>query len=186
MEKTQFKKLKREYQLANKNGIDFIISAGIIWFGFFIIWALDFKAFQKGICSFIWGAALTPLAIGISKILKTRWNVKKNPLQSLGPWLHFAQMIYFPILIFILLKSPQYFIMAYAVMIGANLFPYAWFYDEMGYFVSAILISVGAVIMALTVPVGKIYYIPLFAFLVFLIFAIRVYRNYKKISPQHN
>jgi len=185
MEQDKFNKLKREYQAANKNGIDFIISGSIIWFGFAIIWYLDLQAFQKSIFSFIWGAALTPLAFGISKLLKTNWKVKENPLQPLGSWLHFAQMIYFPILLFLLLRSPQYFIVAYAVMIAANLFPYAWFYDEIAYCVCSILISVGAVTIALIVHSDKFYYIPLYTFLVFIIFAIRVYRNNNKVSLEN-
>ena len=182
MEQHKFNKLKREYQIANKNGIDFIISGSIIWFGLAIVWYLKLQAFQKCIYSFIIGAALTPLALGISKLLKTNWKVKENPLQPLGSWLHFAQMIYFPILLFLLWRSPQYFIMAYAVMIGANLFPYAWFYDEIAYCVCSILISVGAVTIAFIIPSDKFYYIPLYTFLVFIVFAIRVYINNKTIS----
>lgn len=182
MKKTELEKLKLEIQLNAKNGIDFIISAAIVWFGIFIIWTLDYQAYDKSIFTFIFGAILLPLAFGFSKILKTNWKVENNQLQPLGLWLNFAQLIYFPFLIFILIKYPDYFIMAYTIITGAHLFPYAWFYDEMGYVVSAILISVGSLLIALNVTAENIYYIPLFTSMIFLIFTIWIYINNNRLK----
>ena len=113
--------------------------------------------------------------------MKTNWKIKDNPLQTLGLWLNFAQLIYFPFLIFILIKYPDYFIMAYAIITGAHLFPYAWFYDEITYAVSAVVISVGSLIIVLTISTEKIYIIPVFTALIFSIFATWIIvMNYKK------
>jgi hypothetical protein len=162
MKPNKLKDLKLEIQLQAKNGIDFILSAGILWLIISYIWTLDFSSYNKSIFTFMIGAILLPLAFGLSKILKTNWKVKDNPLQPLGLWLNFAQLIYFPFLIFILIKYPDYFIMAYAIITGAHLFPYAWFYDEIGYAIMAIIISVGALLITLNITVENIWTIPLF------------------------
>lgn len=162
MEQKSFKRLKAEIQFQAKNGIDFILAAGIVWLLISYIWTLEYTSYNRSILTFMIGAILLPLAFGLSKILKTNWKVKDNPLEPLGLWLNFAQLIYFPFLIFILIKYPDYFIMAYAIITGAHLFPYAWFYDEIGYAVWAVIISVGTLLITLNIETGKIWIIPLF------------------------
>jgi|TARA_B110000908_G_C10079099_1_gene368732 hypothetical protein len=162
MKQNNLSELKLEIQLQAKNGIDFILSAGLLWFAIYFIWTLDYTSYNKSIFTFMIGAILLPLAFGLSKLLKTNWKVKNNPLQPLGLWLNFAQLIYFPFLVFILIKYPDYFIMAYAIITGAHLFPYAWFYDEIGYAVWAVLISVGTLLITLNVSIEKIWIVPLF------------------------
>lgn len=159
---TDFENMKFEIKLKAKNGIDFIFAASITWFGIFLIWRfLTNSSYDKSVLTFMFGAILLPLALGFSKIFKTNWKIKNNPLQPLGLWLNFAQLIYFPILIFIMIKYPDYFIMTYAIITGAHLFPYAWYYDEIGYAIIAVLISFGAMLIALIVGVTEIYYIPI-------------------------
>lgn len=162
MEHKDFKRLKMQIQLQAKNGIDFILAAAIIWLSIAYIWTLELSAYNKSVITFMVGAILLPLAFGLSKLLKTNWKVKGNPLQPLGLWLNFAQLIYFPFLIFILIKYPDYFIMTYAIITGAHLFPYAWFYDEIGYAVWSILIAVGALLFTLNIPAEDVWMVPLF------------------------
>lgn len=170
MERNTFSDLKHEIQLQAKNGIDFILAAAIVWLIIYFIWNLDATSYNKSILTFIVGAILLPLAFGLSKVLKTNWKVKDNPLQPLGLWLNFAQLIYFPFLIFILIRHPDYFIMAYAIITGAHLFPYAWFYDEIGYAVAAVVISVGSLLIALYAGPERIYLVPLYtSMLLFLL-----------------
>jgi hypothetical protein len=162
MEQKSLTKLKTEIQFKAKNGIDFILSAGILWLAISYVWTLDYTSYNRSIFTFMIGAILLPLAFGLSKIIGTNWKVKDNPLQPLGLWLNFAQLIYFPFLIFILIKYPDYFIMAYAIITGAHLFPYAWFYDEIGYAVCAVIISIGTLLITLNIEVEKMWTIPLF------------------------
>jgi hypothetical protein len=180
MEKN-LKDLKIEIQLQAKNGIDFILAAGILWLAISYIWALEYTAYSRSIFTFMVGAILLPLAFGLSKVLKTNWKVKDNPLQPLGLWLNFAQLIYFPFLIFILIKYPDYFIMAYAIITGAHLFPYAWFYDEIGYAITAVLISVGSLIITLNVDTEKMFYVPLYTSIILLVFAIWIRTSNRRL-----
>jgi hypothetical protein len=161
MEKN-LKDLKIEIQLQAKNGIDFILAAGILWLAISYIWTFEYSSYNRSIFTFMVGAILLPLAFRLSKILKTNWKVKDNPLQPLGLWLNFAQLIYFPFLVFILIKYPDYFIMAYAIITGAHLFPYAWFYDEIGYAIWALIISIGTLVITLNVELENMWTIPLF------------------------
>lgn len=171
MEKKDLKELKLEIQLQAKNGIDFILSAGVLWLLISYIWTLEYSSYNRSILTFMIGAILLPLAYGLSKILKTNWKVKDNSLQPLGLWLNFAQLIYFPFLIFILIKYPDYFIMTYAIITGAHLFPYAWFYDELGYAVWAILISLGSFLITLKFEAEIIWVVPFYTSVMLLLFA---------------
>lgn len=184
MNQKYLKDLKLEIQLQAKNGIDFILSAGILWLIMSYLWTLEFSSYNKSIFTFMVGAILLPLAFGLSKLLKTNWKVKNNPLQPLGLWLNFAQLTYFPFLIFILIKYPDYFIMTYAIITGAHLFPYAWFYDEIGYAIWAITISVGTLLITLNTSLEHIWTIPLFTSIMLFLLAswilIKVNRLNKK------
>jgi len=180
MEKDSLPGLKKEIQLQAKNGIDFILAAGILWLAIAYLWNLDYSAYNKSILTFIIGAFLLPMAFGFSRVLKINWKVKDNPLQPLGLWLNFAQLIYFPFLIFILIKSPDYFIMTYAIITGAHLFPYAWFYDEFGYAASAIIISVGSLLISLNTGPENMWHVPLFTSVFLFLLAVWIYVRWRK------
>lgn len=182
-----FKELKIQIRLEAKNGIDFIFAASIVWLGISLIWGfLANTPYEKSIFTFIFGSLLLPLALGFSKLFKTNWKIKDNPLQPLGLWLNFAQLIYFPFLIFIMIKYPDYFIMAYAIITGAHLFPYAWYYDEVGYAVIAILVSVGAMVIALTVSTTDIFYIPLLTSASLLALGIWLTVRHRKVKSKES
>jgi hypothetical protein len=187
MEQKNLSNLKKEIQLKAKNGVDFILAASIVWIGISLIWKFTINTpYEKSVFTFIFGAILLPLALGFSKLFKTEWKIKDNPLQPLGLWLNFAQLIYFPFLIFVLIKFPEYFIMAYAIITGAHLFPYAWFYNEIGYALGAILISAGSMFIALYVSPVDIFYIPIFTASVLLILGIWLYINNRKLQTKQN
>ena len=152
-------KLRIELSVKAKNGIDFTLGASIIWFIVAYIWTLKFNSYDKSIFVFIVGAPLLPLAFVLSKIFKTNWKLADNPLQPLGLWLNFAQLIYFPFLIFTMIKMPDYFIMTYAIITGAHFFPYAWFYKTKWYAIFGGLISLGVLVAALNLTNDKMYFV---------------------------
>lgn len=162
MDKRDLKKLKLELAINTKSGIDFIISAAIVWSIIAYIWTWPQEPFTQSIWTFHIGMIMLPLAYGLSIILKTKWTTKTNPLQPLAIWLNFAQLFYFPFLFFILKDNPDYFVMTYVIITGAHFFPYAWFYDEMGYAIAAGIIAVGALLVAINTPTQQMYYVPLF------------------------
>jgi len=153
--------LKTDLSVKAKNGMDFTLSASIIWLGIAYIWTLSARSYDKSVLTFIAGAFMLPLAFGLSKVLKTQWNTT-NPLESLGLWLNFAQLFYFPFLVFTLMKMPDYFVMVYVIITGAHFFPYAWYYKTNLYAIFAGIISVGALFLGLTLESGTMFYLPAF------------------------
>lgn len=170
MKERSLQALKLEIRLQAKNGVDFLFAAGIVWLMIAYIWTLKYTAYDRSILTFIAGAIMLPMAFGFSRILRTDWKVKDNPLQPLGLWLNFAQLIYFPFLIFILLKDPDHFVMAYAIITGAHFFPYAWLYDEIGYAIWAVLISLGSFFISINIAAEMMWTVPLYtSFMMFLL-----------------
>ena len=159
MKKDELDKLRNQLSAESKNGIDFTIAATIIWAAIAFIWTLKTDSYNKSILVFIAGGPLLPLAFMLSKILKTNWKVQDNPLQPLGLWLNFAQLFYFPFLIFILIKQPDYFLMTYAIITGAHFFPYSWFYRTKWYAIFAGIISVGSLFLTFNIKVENQFYI---------------------------
>lgn len=135
---------KNQLSEESKNGVDFTISGMLIWAIISVIWASDLGASQKSVYVFIAGTPMLPLAFLLSKVLKTNWKIEGNPLQPLGLWLNIAQLFYFPFLIFILIRMPEYFLMTYAIITGAHFFPYSWFFNTRWYAIFAGIISVGS------------------------------------------
>lgn len=180
------KDLKLEVQLKAKRGIDFILAASIVWFVMFLIWKFTKNnSYDKSVFTFFVGAVMLPLALLFSKLLKTNWKIKNNPLQPLGLWLNFAQMIYFPFLIFILIKSPDYFVMAYAIITGAHLFPYSWFYDEIGYAIIGIIISVGSLFIALFTGPSVIFIVPLFTAIMLMVLVVWIAVRFRSLKKKN-
>jgi len=176
----QFDKLRIELSLKAKNGIDFILAASIVWLTISYVWTLELSSYNKSVITFIVGSFMFPLAILFSKILKTTWTIKSNPIQPLGLWLNFAQLFYFPFLIFTLIKMPDHFVMVYVIITGAHFFPYAWFFKAVPYAVMAGVISVGAMFIELNIKPEDAYLVPLFmsiSLLALLISLFVLYRN---------
>lgn len=171
--------LRVDLSIKAKNGIDFMLAATIVWSCIAIIWTFDFSSYSKSVFTFMIGGLLLPLAFVFSKILKTEWKTS-NPLQPLGLWLNFAQLFYFPFLIFILIAYPDHFIMTYAIITGAHLFPYAWFYKEKAYVVAAGLISIGALYIELFLSEDLKYLHGVMTAVMLLVLAITLYISFKK------
>jgi hypothetical protein len=182
MDTQSFDLLRNQLSIKAKNGLDFILSASIIWLLIAYIWTLGYSSYDKSILTFIVGALMLPLALLFSRILKTNWKVKDNPMQPLGLWLNFAQMLYFPFLILVLIKFPDYFVVTYAIITGGHFFPYAWFYRTNLYAIFAGLISFGSLIIVLNVPIEKTFLIAIFMSAMLMILVVLLYLNYKKRS----
>ncbi len=172
--------LRIELSVRAKNGVDFITSAAIIWLLISMIWTFSFSAYNKSVFSLIVSGVMLPLAFGFSKVYKTQWKIETNPLQPLGIILNLAQLFYFPFLVLCLLKFPNYFILAYAVITGAHFFPYAWFYKERIYGIIAGLISIGSLVIGLVVSSEYIYLIPVYTAVCLVILGSILFYSYKR------
>jgi hypothetical protein len=161
MDQASFDRLRLELSVRAKNGLDFITSAAVVWLILAWVWTLPYSAYNRSVFTFIAGSITIPLAFALSKVFKTSWKTPGNPLEPLGLWLNFAQLFYFPFLVFILLTSPAYFVMTYAIITGAHFFPYAWYYKSLPFAVAAGVISVGAMLLGMSLPLERMYLLPL-------------------------
>jgi hypothetical protein len=178
--KNSFENLRISLSVNAKNGIDFIFSASIIWGLIAVVWTLNSSAYNKSVLTFIVGSLLLPLALLASKLFKTNWKDQENPLQPLGLWLNFAQLFYFPFLIFVLIKMPDYFIMVYAIITGAHFFPYAWFYKTNFYAVFAGIISIGSLVLGLILTPENMYILPSLISITLIILGIALIFDFQK------
>ncbi|SEK79778.1 hypothetical protein SAMN05421740_102725 [Parapedobacter koreensis] len=71
MDKMQLNRLRLDLATKAKNGLDFILAAAIVWSIISLVWYLDYSSYDKSILTFIVGSAMLPLALGLSKLLKT-------------------------------------------------------------------------------------------------------------------
>jgi hypothetical protein len=179
MEKEQLDKLRNQLSVEAKNGINFTIGATILWAVIAFIWTLKSSSYSRSVFVLIAGGPLLPLAFALSKVLKTKWTIQDNPLQPLGLWLNFAQLFYFPFLIFVMIRQPDYFIMTYAIITGAHFFPYAWYYNTKLYAIFAGIISVGSLLLALNLGATKMFYVGVWVSLCLLILSLGLMADYK-------
>ncbi|TGE25287.1 hypothetical protein E5K00_08880 [Hymenobacter aquaticus] len=176
--------LRLELSVKAKNGLDFIVAASLVWSVITLIWLLPGSPSRHGLYTFFMGGAMVPLALLFSKVLRTTWTIKDNPIQPLGLWLNFAQLFYFPILIFIYVRYPQHFVMTYGIITGAHFFPYAWFYNTKSFAVMAGVIAGGCLLLGSRLPVEKLYYIPGFIVGSLLVLAGWLYLDYQTKRQQ--
>ncbi|OON67213.1 hypothetical protein B0919_18985 [Hymenobacter sp. CRA2] len=93
-----------------RNGVHFLAAATLVWLLIAGIWALPYGPTLKSFITFFAGCLVLPLAFGFGRLLGAAWTVPDNPLQPLGLWLNFAQLFYFPVLIFMYMRAPQHFV----------------------------------------------------------------------------
>src|SRR5699024_220923 len=160
-------KVRDQLSVESKNGIGFLLSAIVIWFIITIIFLQSFSFDQKNLYMLISTGLMFPLYVAISHLLKADWKLENNPFGQLGLHLNIAQIIYFPILIWGILKSPDMAIMFFAIITGAHLYPYGWLYHAKAYYILAPIISVMIMMMGLLLSPRKNWLIPL-AMVVFI------------------
>ncbi|MCE7053872.1 hypothetical protein LZF95_04215 [Algoriphagus sp. AGSA1] len=159
----QIQLLRTKLSIESKNGMDFTVSASLVWALLGIVWYTSPKSdFINSVLSFYIGFCTLPLAFGLSKIFKTNWKLEGNPLKPLGLWFNFAQLFYFPLLFVFLKHMPEYFIMAYAIITGAHLFPFSWLYKNPYYGVFGGIISLGSFIIAWSFFEKQTFLVPFF------------------------
>jgi len=170
-----------ELSVKAKNGVNFIAAATLVWAAITVIWTLPYPAQSKGILTFMVGPLMLPIAWVFSKVLNTAWKVDNNPIEPLGLLLNFAQLFYFPILIFIYMKYPQQMVLVYVVITGAHFFPYGWYYKTNAYAVMAGVTTIGALVLSLIFKdEADAFWVPAYLTLCLAVLSVLVYIAYKK------
>lgn len=175
-----FQELHDEIVLKNKNGINFILAASICWLIISIIWYLPLQNEMKAFFTFFATMPLMPLAFLFSKLFNTTWKIENNPLNSLGLWLNFAQLFYFPFIFIFFAYKPEQMAMAFAIITGAHFFPYAWFYQTKSYAIMAGVISLASAIIGTRPIENGGFWVSLSLIFFLIILSIWIYIDYKR------
>lgn len=171
--------IKDNLSVRGKNGIGFLIAALIIWSTITIIFLIPLELQQKNIFMLLTTGFMFPLSLLFSKLIKAEWKFEGSPLASLGLYLNFAQIIYFPIVFWAIVHSPEQAIMFFSIITGAHFFPYAWFYNAKAYLFMSIIISITMMVVGWSISPESLWYIPVTMVLLLAVLIFFLYRNYK-------
>lgn len=171
---------RNELSVRGKNGIGFITSAFIIWSIITIIFLQSTGTYQKNIYMLFSTGLMFPFSVAISTLIKADWKFENNPLGGLGLYLNIAQLIYFPILFWGIIKSPNDAIMLFAIITGAHLFPFGWLYNSKPYYIMAPVISVTVMFLGLYLNGDNLWLIPFSVAILLLVLIYLLYIEYKR------
>ncbi|PID22992.1 hypothetical protein CSV61_00610 [Sporosarcina sp. P3] len=176
--------MRNDLSIKGKNGISFLLSASVIWLIITIIFMQSIEIAQKNIWMLFSTGLMFPLSIGISYVLKAEWKFDNNALGSLGLYLNLAQIIYFPILFWSMLKSPYDAIMIFAIITGAHFFAYGWLYHAKPYYIAAPVIAISMMFLGLYTHADNLWLIPLLMAGFLLILTIALNMDYRKTGKR--
>ena len=142
--------LKRDAQLMQKKGLPFMMASVVIWTLILSVRLMHFEITRANLYTFMCSCFLMPLAFLFSKILKADiFKKTANPINKLGFLCTMNQMLYLVIVMWAFSREPEAMLMLYACVFGAHLLPYSWVYDNRAYAVTAVVETIGALIISM-------------------------------------
>lgn len=141
MDKT-LNELLEDICLKQKKGLPFILASTCIWLVISVIAFLPLELLARNIATLSCGAMMFPLSFLWSKILKVDLFCKDNALVKGLIIATNNQILYIFICIILMIKAPNLVLPSYALIYGAHLLPYSFFYHSKAYQVLSGLICV--------------------------------------------
>lgn len=131
----------------------------------------------------LWATGLMfPLAVLFSILIRADWKASNNPIGQLGFIANMAQLMYFPILVWAFLNSPEQLVLFFAIITGAHFFPYGWVYNTKAYYVMAPVIAVTLILVGWDGRSEWLWRIPLVMVVYLIILNAWLWVDYKKKS----
>ena len=134
--------LRSQCSKQQKRGIHFILASVIIWIAIFTVQMSNMPILTKNLLTFCCAAPLMPLAYVISRFLEIKFSNKSNKLNELGIIFSMNQMLYLLIAMWVYTAVPEKLVMVIAIIFGAHLLPYGWFYKSRTYNVMSVIIPI--------------------------------------------
>ena len=141
--------LRKDVTKKQKKGLHFIMASVFMWMAIFCIHASSLPVLSKNFYTFFCAAILVPLAYLISKLIGVDFQNKENPLSNLGLLFTMNQMLYILISMWVFSAVPDKFLMVYAMIFGAHLLPFGWFYQSKTYYVLSVVIPIVVLMLGL-------------------------------------
>ncbi len=145
----ELNELKRDAQEMQKKGLPFMMASVVIWTLILSVRLMNFGIARANLLTFMCSCFLMPLAFMFSKILRADiFKKTANPINKLGFLCTMNQMLYLIIVMWAFSREPEAMLMLYACVFGAHLLPYSWVYDSKAYAVTAVIETIGAVVIS--------------------------------------
>ena len=142
-------RIKLEYAVKQKKGLPFIMASLVLWTIMLIVFLTDLDISYKNAIALGCSVLLMPLGMLFAKILKIKIFAKESPISALSTIAALNQVLYLPIVIFIMYTIPDKMIMTYAMVVGAHFLTYYWIYFSPTYFYASIIIPVTSLILGI-------------------------------------
>lgn len=144
--------MREDSAAKNKRGIAFIGASIIIWLGILIVQRMEVSVDTRNLYSFFVTSLLMPLAAMITRGLGIRMQNKENPLNKVGLLFTINQIFYLVIVCWVYSAMPEQMIMVLAMVFGGHLLPFAWLYESKAYAISAVVVTLGGLIIGCIFP----------------------------------
>ncbi len=149
-EKTRtLNRLRIEFAFKQKKGLPFIMASAVLWTVMLIAFLTDLNLMAKNIIAMGCSALLMPCGILFGKLIRVDIFSKENPLSGLSIVAALNQLLYLPVVLWVMYTVPEKMIMAYAITVGAHFLPYYWIYFSPTYFYASIIIPVVSLILGI-------------------------------------
>ena len=143
------KHLKIEFAVRQKKGLPFIMASAVLWTIMFVAFLTNLDLYYKNFVAMCCSALLMPVGMLCGKIIKVNIFSKENPLSGLSIVAALNQLLYLPIVLWVMYAVPDKMIMVYAIAVGAHFLPYYWIYFSPTYFYASIIIPVTSLILGI-------------------------------------
>lgn len=180
MRHLELENLKQELLVKAKSKKEIILTLGVIWLIICCVLTLEITDYGKSVLAFAASGLLLSGVFLFSKFFKAQRKLSEHPLKPLRLWLNFAQLFYFPFLVLILIKSPEYFVITYAILTAMHLFPFTRLNKKKNHAFMASISSMVVLIIGLYISNNTMFYIPLFASIALLVLVSSIYIPFRK------
>lgn len=170
--------MRLDSAIKQKKGLHFILASVFIWIAILLVQLTAFPVLAKNLFTFCAAAPLMPLAFMISKIIKADFSNKENPLNNLGILFALNQLLYLLIAMWIYSAVPEKMVMILAMIFGAHLLPFGWFYRSKSYTILSVVIPISALFIGINFPA---YAVAEFMIVIEIIFSLLLYIEVRKL-----
>lgn len=117
---------------ATKRGIGMPVAGLLYWLA--MAWITrHYPTSTAAVLGFFLTGAVFPIGVVFTKLAGGNLFAKSEGLTSLGMILNLVQLLYWPVLILVWSRSPEWTVWVMAVLFGSHFLPYSWLYRTRAY-----------------------------------------------------
>lgn len=153
--------LRLDFMRQGRKGVHLIASSLVIWLAIGAVWTiLPNKGSLRELLSLACAALTLPLSLLFAKIYGAAFIPRNNPLGRLNLLVSLNYLLYLLVAVWVYVEMPDKLVMVLAMILGAQMLPYAWLYGSKALGVGAVVIPLMALALAFTVAEAVPFVIP--------------------------